>query len=97
MIDISKGTDILIHDAQYTPSQMQNHKGWGHSSWEQCVEVAKNANVKKLILFHHNPEHGNSMLEKIEHDAIEKFNNTISAREGMEIFIPEEVADKMIS
>ena len=97
VIDISKGSDILIHDAQFTPEQMSNHKGWGHSSWEQSVAVAKNANVKKLVLFHHNPENGNSMLEKIEHDAKSKFENTISAREGMEIFIPKEVSEKMIS
>lgn len=97
VIDISKGSDVLIHDAQYTPEQMPSHKGWGHSSWEECVEVAKNANVKKLVLFHHNPENGNSMLEKIENNAKSKFKDTISAKEGMEIFIPKEVSEKMIS
>ena len=97
VIDISMGTDILIHDAQYTPQQLPNHKGWGHSSWEQCVGVAKSAKVKKLALFHHNPDHGNAALDKIEQDAKNVFSNTLSAKEGMEIFIPEQISEAVIS
>lgn len=97
VVDIAKNTDILIHDAQYTPEQMHSHKGWGHSSWENCVNVAKAANVKKLALFHHNPDHGNPILEHIEKDAKDIFVNTFSAREGMELFIPEQIAEPVIS
>ena len=96
VIDISRGADVLIHDAQYTPEQMPNHKGWGHSTWEHCTEVASKAKAKKLILFHHNPDHGDSILEGIEQEAKKLFENTISAREGMEIFIPEEVSETVI-
>ena len=96
IIDIAKGTDILIHDAQYTPEQLHKYKGWGHSSWEQCVELALQANVKKLVLFHHNPDYSNSILENIEKNAQNKFKNTLSAREGMEIFIPNEVPESVI-
>ena len=97
VIDIAKDTDILIHDAQYKPDQIHNHKGWGHSSWKNCVEVAKNAKVKQLVLFHHNPEHGNSILEGIQQEAQNEFHNTISAKEGMEILIPKEVSESVIS
>ena len=97
VIDISKNTDVLIHDAQYTPEQMRTHKGWGHSSWQHCVEVAKAANVKKLVLFHHNPDHGNAILNSIEKNAKSCFDNTFSAREGMELFIPEQVSEPLIS
>ena len=97
VIDIAKNTDILIHDAQYTPEQMSDHKGWGHSSWEHCTEVANKAKAKKLVLFHHNPDHGNSTLENIEQEAKILFENTISAREGMEVCIPEEVTETVIS
>ena len=96
VVDIAKNTDILIHDAQYTPKQIHSHKGWGHSSWEHSVAVAKAANVKKLALFHHNPDHGNAILESIEKDAKNVFNNTFSAREGMELFIPEKVSETVI-
>ena len=96
VIDIAKNTDLLIHDAQYTPEQMPDHKGWGHSSWEHCVEVAQKARAKRLALFHHNPDHGDSMLEAIEQDAKNVFTNTVSAREGMELFIPEEVSETVV-
>tara|TARA_B100001750_G_C15419467_1_gene552146 strand:+ start:118 stop:972 length:855 start_codon:yes stop_codon:yes gene_type:complete len=97
VVDVCRNADILIHDAQYTPEQMPNHKGWGHSSWKNCVEVAKNAKVKQLVLFHHNPEHGNAILEAIEQDAQNEFHNTVAAKEGMEILIPEEVSESIIS
>ena len=96
VIDIAKNTDLLIHDAQYTPEQMPDHKGWGHSSWEHCVEVAQKAKAKRLALFHHNPDHGDSMLEAIEQDEKNIFTNTVSAREGMELFIPEEVSEAVV-
>ena len=97
VVDVCRNADILIHDAQYTPEQMPNHKGWGHSSWKNCVEVAKNAKVKQLVLFHHNPEHGNAILEAKEQDAQNEFHNTVAAKEGMEILIPEEVSESIIS
>ena len=97
VIDIAKNTDILIHDAQYKPEEMHNYKGWGHSSWKHCVDVAKASNVKKLVLFHHNPDHGNSVLEKIEQDAKDNFHNTLSAKEGAELFIPEQISEPVIS
>ena len=93
VIDIGKNTDILIHDAQYKPEEMHSHKGWGHSSWKHCVDLAKAANVKKLVLFHHNPDHGNSTLEKIERDAKNQFSNLVSAKEGMELLIPDQIPE----
>lgn len=47
------GVDVLIHDAMYTATEEESHQGWGHSSIPQACELARNANVKKLILFHH--------------------------------------------
>ena len=93
VIDISSNADLLIHDAQYTPEQMENHKGWGHSSWEQACMVAKEAKVNRLALFHHNPDHGNNKLEQIESNAKELFPNSISAKEGMEINLPARVEE----
>ena len=50
-----------------------------------------------LVLFHHNPDYGNSMLEKIEQDAQSEFKNTISVKEGMELLIPEKVSEPVTS
>ena len=85
IVDFSKGADVLIHDAQYTPEELPNFKGWGHSSWEQAIEVAEKANVKKLFLTHHDPEHSDSFLNEVEHECQKRFPNCFLAREGTEI------------
>ena len=89
VIDIAKDADILIKDAQFTDEQLEAHKGWGHSSWQQCVEVANRANVKKLILFHHSPTNDDDAIRKIEEEAQIIRPNTIAARQGLEIQIPK--------
>lgn len=61
-----KDADILIHDAQYTPEEIKVRKGWGHSDYEAAVELAHRADVKRLVLFHHDPSRKDSELKKIE-------------------------------
>jgi len=87
-IDIAKNADVLIKDAHFTDEELPAHKGWGHSSWQQAVAVAKKANVKQLVLFHHSPTHDDATVRKIEKDAKAVFKNTIAAREGLEINLP---------
>lgn len=48
--------DLLIHDAQYDRSSYSSKKGWGHSAWQETVEIAAEAGVKELILTHHDPD-----------------------------------------
>jgi phosphoribosyl 1,2-cyclic phosphodiesterase len=50
-----KDADILIHDAQYTPLQIGDRRGWGHSDYEATLDLALRADVKQLFLFHHDP------------------------------------------
>lgn len=50
-----KEADILIHDSQYTPQEINERQGWGHSDYGAAFDLAYRANVKKLILFHHDP------------------------------------------
>ena len=83
VIENARDADILIHDAQYTIEQLPAHKGWGHSTWKQAVDVAKQANVKKLILFHHDPAHTDEQVREIERKAQKEFPNTVAAYQGM--------------
>ncbi len=57
--------DLLIHDAQYTPEEMERHRGWGHSAWTDVLDLAIAAGVKRLVLFHHDPDHSDSTLDEI--------------------------------
>jgi len=87
VVALSRNADLLVHDAQFTPEELKEKKGWGHSSWEQAVEVAEQAGVKKLALFHHDPEHTDSLLFKIEEESQRRFPGAFLSREGMEIEI----------
>src|SRR5260370_8397546 len=54
--ELAADADILINDAQFTPSQLATtRKGWGHSSWREGVGVARGMNGKNLVLFHPHP------------------------------------------
>ena len=88
VIEQSKDADILIHDAQYTNQELPEHKGWGHSSWQQAIEVAKIANAKQLVLYHHDPYRSDNSLAKIESEAQIIFPNTCAAKQGQTISIP---------
>lgn len=83
VIDISDNADVLIHDAHFLPEDLVAHKGWGHSTWEQAIDVAIESGVKHLILFHHAPEHNDTTIDKIELNAKNKFNNVNAAHQGL--------------
>jgi phosphoribosyl 1,2-cyclic phosphodiesterase len=87
VVELSRNADLLIHDAQYSPDELAVKRGWGHSSWEQAMDVAKKANVKRLALTHHDPEHDDIYLDRVEKECQSRFPNTVLAREGMEIVI----------
>jgi len=54
-IRFCEGADILIHDAQYTPEEIEERRGWGHSDFLSSVDLAVRSSVGRLILFHHDP------------------------------------------
>ena len=83
--EFAQGADLLIYDSQYTPDEYPAHKGWGHSHWREATQVARDAQVRKLVLFHHDPAHDDRTMEKIEAMARESFHNTVAAREGVEM------------
>jgi phosphoribosyl 1,2-cyclic phosphodiesterase len=87
IVNLARNADLLIHDGQYTADEYKQHKGWGHSTWEQAVEVAIRAKVKKLIITHHDPDHNDDFLDSIEKKCQQLFPDSILAKEGMEVLI----------
>jgi len=87
VVELSRGADLLVHDAQYTAEELQTHRGWGHSSFDQAMQVAEMASVKHLAMTHHDPEHDDDFLLRMEKLCQERFPNTQFAREGMEIIL----------
>jgi phosphoribosyl 1,2-cyclic phosphodiesterase len=87
IIALARDADLLIHDAQYTPDELETHQGWGHSSWEQACEVAERANVKLLALTHHDPAHDDEMLRGMEQACRQRFKDSVFARDQLEVDI----------
>ncbi len=87
LVDLARGADLLVHDAQYTAEELQKRRGWGHSSFDQAMQLAEMAGVKRLALTHHDPEHDDEFLLRIEKLCQERCPNAVLAREGMEIAI----------
>lgn len=85
VVSLSRNADLLIHDAQYTSDELMVKKGWGHSSWKQAVEVAEQAGVKKLALFHHDPEHNDTFLSNLERECQKRFKRSFFAKEGEQV------------
>ena len=85
VVELARGADLLIHDAQYTPAELKDKRGWGHSSWEQAIEVAERAGVKQLAMVHHDPEHDDHFLASMEEECQREFAECFMAREGQEI------------
>lgn len=83
------GVDLLIHDGMYTPAELDRHRGWGHSSNIEAVELAVEAQVPRLVLFHHRPEHDDAALDGLLREARETASSTglevTAATEGMEL------------
>lgn len=84
LVKFAKGADILIHDAQYDLDQYKMYQGYGHSNYKMACEVAKNASVGQLLLFHHDPGNNDKALEKIEDQAKKIFPYSQLACEGWE-------------
>ena len=79
--------DVLIYDAQFTPDEYPMRKGWGHSTWLEAARVAQECNVKRLVLFHHDPGHDDATMVDIVSQARKHFEKTQAAQEGMEIIV----------
>jgi len=98
LVQFLHGSDILILDAQYTDEEYQSHIGWGHGSVSSAVSLALDAEVRKLVLFHHDPNHDDEMLDKmLEHARALAANSGKSleveaAREGAEILLSAKTA-----
>ena len=75
------GADLVIYDSTYTEEELPSHVGWGHSTWEEGVRLCKAAGVKRLAIFHHEPNHDDAFMEKLEAEARSVWSETFCARD----------------
>ena len=80
---LAEGADILIYDAQYLPEEYEAHRrGWGHSHWREAVNVVMESGAKELILYHHDPDHSDTIVDKVVADARNYYPKVRGAAEG---------------
>jgi ribonuclease BN (tRNA processing enzyme) len=65
VLELCQGADLLVHDGQYTDDEFASKPDWGHSTAAFAVHVAAEANVKRLLLSHHDPSHNDRELDRI--------------------------------
>ena len=63
VLDLCEGVDLLIHDSQYTEDEFVELFDWGHSTPAYAVNVATQARVKRLDMFHHDPGHTDRQID----------------------------------
>jgi phosphoribosyl 1,2-cyclic phosphodiesterase len=89
---LSREADVLVIDTTYTDDEYYDEKfskvGWGHSTWQEAVKIAKAAKVKQLVLFHHDPSHDDDFLDRLAKEVAIAFPNSILAKEGLSIQLP---------
>ena len=87
-IDLALNADLLLHDAQFTTEEYKNKIGWGHCSMEDAIKFASLADVKHLLLAHHDPSHSDEQLDELITNFKKKNNYSFDyelAAEGTDI------------
>ena len=87
LIEFSKDCDLLIYDGQYSAEEYDSHRGYGHSTAEHGIEIARECNASNLLITHHAPEHNDRVLTEMELAAKKLYNNISFARDGMKIVL----------
>ncbi|MBT8491655.1 MAG: MBL fold metallo-hydrolase [Deltaproteobacteria bacterium] len=87
ILDLIAGADIVIYDSTYTDDEFPSHVGWGHSTWQEGVRLCRQAGAKRLAIFHHDPDHEDDFMAKVEEEAKATWDGAIVAREGMTIVL----------
>ena len=76
LVRFARGARVLVHDTMYTPEEYAHHRGWGHSTYEDALELALDAEVETLVLFHHKPERTDDEVDR----CVERLRGEIARR-----------------
>ncbi|MEB3225157.1 MAG: MBL fold metallo-hydrolase [Synechococcus sp.] len=91
VLGLAQDADVLIIDATYTDEEYHDPQrsriGWGHSTWQEAVKIAQAAQVKQLVLFHHDPSHDDDFLDRVLVSAQAVFPQMAIAQEGKSIIL----------
>lgn len=81
---LAENASLLIHDSQYTGAEYAIRQGWGHSAFEQTLAFAALSGVRRLVPFHHDPEHSDTLLDEIFAEEVQKASPAFQVVAGLE-------------
>lgn len=87
ILDLIEGSDMMIYDSTYSDEEYTRHVGWGHSTWQEGIRLAQQANVRKMVVFHHDPNHDDDKMDAIASAAEAMRSGSTVAREGMILYL----------
>jgi phosphoribosyl 1,2-cyclic phosphodiesterase len=81
---LAAGADLLLHDAQYTAAEYDDHVGWGHSAISHALDFARVTGARRLVTFHHDPGHDDAALDRLLEEAVAGGDLPFEVVPGME-------------
>ena len=85
ILGLIEGADLVIYDSTYTEEEFPEKVTWGHSTWNEGVRLCRAANVKRMAIFHHEPDHDDDFMDALGEEAKKTWSETVLCREGMQI------------
>ena len=85
ILNLIDHADVVVYDCTYTDREFPSRIGWGHSTWQEGMRLCKLANAKRLVIFHHDPDHEDPFLELLEAEARMAWDGALMSRENMRL------------
>jgi len=83
ILSLIQGADLVIYDCTYTDEEFEHRIGWGHSTWQEGIRLARAAGAKQLAIFHHDPDHDDDFMDEVARKSSAEWSGALVAREGM--------------
>ena len=83
VLALIEGADLVIYDAMYTDDEYRRYVGWGHSTWQEGIRLCREAGAKRMVVFHHDPDHDDEMLDGVAREVERALPGSVVAREGL--------------
>nr|WP_210296858.1 MBL fold metallo-hydrolase [Gellertiella hungarica] len=81
VLALIQGADLFVYDGAFDEDEMEKFKGFGHSSWQQAIRLARQADVRQTAIFHHAPTRTDEALEAMEKQAQAELGSLFFARD----------------
>ena len=83
ILGLIAGADLVIYDCMYTDDEYRRYVGWGHSTWQEGIRLCKQARAKRMVVFHHDPDHDDDILDGIAREVERALPGSVVAHEGL--------------